>query len=158
MKLFYIHALLLLSITKAKAQENSVTSGGDASGAGGTVTFSIGQVFYGNTVDFDGNSINEGVQQPYVVEVVTSIQTENIEIELFPNPTTDLAYLKFKSGRTISDLTYSLTDIHSRIISNKTTLSENNEIDLSALANGVYLLNVRDEKQTIKSFRIIKNK
>ena len=92
MKLFYIHALLLLFITAAKAQDNSVTSGGDASGADGSVAFSIGQVFYGYAVDFDGNSINEGVQQPYIVDVVTSILTENVEIELFPNPTTDLAF------------------------------------------------------------------
>ena len=47
------------------AQQNSVSAGGDVSGSGGTVSFSVGQIDY-LSITGAGGSVAQGVQQPYM--------------------------------------------------------------------------------------------
>jgi len=52
--------------TKAMAQKNTVAAGGDATGVGGTVSYSIGQINY-TTVTSAGGSVSQGLQQVYLL-------------------------------------------------------------------------------------------
>ena len=62
----YFSALifLLLSITKVKAQSSPVSSGGEASGSGGSASYSLGEVFFSSYAT-SGGYVIEGVQQAY---------------------------------------------------------------------------------------------
>lgn len=57
-------AFFLLSLTGLQSQEAILTSGGNASGSGGTVSYSIGQTFYTTYMGANG-SVSHGVQHPF---------------------------------------------------------------------------------------------
>ena len=73
----------------AQAQESSNSSGGDATGSGGTVAYSVGQVLYTTNTGSNG-SVAQGVQHAYEIFTVGIKETElNISLTAFPNPTTE---------------------------------------------------------------------
>jgi hypothetical protein len=76
----------------AQAQENANTSGGVATGSGGTVAYSIGQVAYTTNTGSNG-SVDQGVQHAYEIFTVGIKETElNISLTAFPNPTKWMVY------------------------------------------------------------------
>ena len=91
-------ALLLFGFSLAglNAQEAFPVAGGDAVGSGGSVSYTIGQVFYNTQIGTNG-SIVQGVQQPYEISVVSGVKEAegiNLEITAYPNPTSDFLRLK----------------------------------------------------------------
>lgn len=78
--------LLMLGMT-VQAQQATTAAGGDASGSGGTVAFSVGQVVYTANTGTSG-TISQGVQQAYTMSIVAIHETDvNISLSVFPNPT-----------------------------------------------------------------------
>ena len=78
-----------LCFTLAYGQSTLPSSGGNASGGEGSVTYTIGQVVYNTFLAADG-CVAQGVQQPYENSVVTAIEHKKnlvAEYEVFPNPT-----------------------------------------------------------------------
>jgi hypothetical protein len=135
-------------------QENTVTSGGSVSNATGSVSYTIGQVFY-SSAEGENGSVNQGVQQPYTAEIITGIELREVTLQLFPNPTNELAILKLEP-EFIGLLTYSLFDESGRLIHSSSMNNLENPIQLNGNSSGIYFLNVQNATQTIKSFRIIK--
>ena len=74
-KKFTLSAVLLLGLglTGLQAQTSVNATGGDASGSGGSVSYSVGQVVYTTNTGTSG-SVAQGVQQPYEISVVTAIE------------------------------------------------------------------------------------
>ncbi|MCP4553263.1 MAG: T9SS C-terminal target domain-containing protein, partial [Bacteroidetes bacterium] len=63
-KQILITCILLLGVVFAHGQTTANTSGGEASGSGGAVSYSVGQVVC-QTYSGTNGSVAEGVQQPY---------------------------------------------------------------------------------------------
>jgi hypothetical protein len=143
--------------TTMQAQNSILSSGGNISGGGGTVSYSIGQVFYTNNTGSNG-SVAHGVQQPFEISVVTSIEEAkgiSLEIVLYPNPATDFIVLKIENYE-IENLSYQLFDINGiLLLSNKVESNETN-IAMSNRMSATYFLNVTDNKKIIRTFKIIK--
>jgi hypothetical protein len=135
-------------------QENTIVSGGSVSNATGSISYTIGQVFY-SSAEGENGSINQGVQQPYTAEIVTGIELKEITLQLFPNPTNELAVLKVEP-EFIGLLIFSLFDEAGRLILTSALNNLENPIQLGGNSIGIYFLNVQDSNQIIKSFRIIK--
>lgn len=152
--------LLIASIsfvTAGYSQESVVVSGGNATGAGGTSSYSVGQVAYTNLPGSQG-SVSQGVQQPY--EIATLGNDEFSEIKLlmnaYPNPATDILNLVVSNDKW-NNLSYNLLDINGRIISqNLKVTSSETKIGMEKLNQGIYLLSVNENSKTIKTFKIIK--
>ena len=107
-----IMLLLVLILTGLKAQEAIPSSGGNASGSGGSVNYSFGQIVYTTNTGING-SVAQGVQQPYEISVVTGVEEANginLIWTAYPNPATDHLQLKVESNFnfSLSTLTYSL--------------------------------------------------
>ena len=68
-------AILVFSIvnTGLLAQEVIPTSGGTASGSGGSASYTIGQMIYTTNNGVNG-SVSQGIQQPYEISVVSGIE------------------------------------------------------------------------------------
>lgn len=64
--------ILAMALTELKAQEAIPASGGNATGSGGSVSYSVGQVEYSSNTG-SGGSVAAGVQQPYEISVVTGL-------------------------------------------------------------------------------------
>lgn len=137
-------------------QQSINSAGGEAISSSGNISYSVGQTFYLQS-DNNSGSITEGVQQTYRIEEIqqsSTIETANINIEVFPNPTTDYITLQNKSN--LSDLSYLLLDTKGVKISNGNIKRIRTEVDLSSCVQSVYLLLISDYERTIKTFRIIK--
>ena len=62
---FILTFITIISIT-ANAQQNTASAGGNYTGSGGSISFSIGQANYTYHSNAFG-SVNQGVQQPYEI-------------------------------------------------------------------------------------------
>jgi hypothetical protein len=148
-------AFLLLGLGALHAQESPIAAGGEATGAGGTTSYSVGQVAYTNNTGTNG-SVAQGVQQPYEVSVTAGIKETNINLELsiYPNPTTNYLTLKTEDN---SNLSYQLMNMQGKVIENKKVTADQTIIAMETLAKATYFLKVTKNDQLIKTFKIIKN-
>ena len=90
--------LLGLGLTGLQAQTSVNATGGNASGSGGSASYSVGQVVFTTNTGTSG-SVVQGIQQPYEISVVTGIEQAkgiNLELSVYPNPTTDYLTLEVK--------------------------------------------------------------
>lgn len=150
-------AFLLLGLGGLHAQENTVVTGGEAAGAGGTVSYSVGQVVYTTNTGSNG-SVEQGVQQPYEISTITGINETSIQLELsvYPNPTTNFLKLKFDSEK-IENLSYQLYDLQGRVIENKKINDNSTTIKMEGLPKATYFLKVTNNQNIVKTFKVIKN-
>jgi hypothetical protein len=151
--------LFLLSVSfNLYAQNNTVSSGGQASGSGGTVSYSVGQIAYSSLTGTNGSLI-QGVQQPYEISIVTSLEDLAIDLkaQVYPNPTTDQLILSIGSNE-FKNLRYVLVDLQGKVLKNDRIINLNSTLDMSKLSNGTYFLRVLSNNNQIKTFQIIKNK
>jgi hypothetical protein len=151
--LFSIVALLASNVF-VFGQSNTVSSGGNASSSSGSVSYSIGQVVY-TSAEGDNGSINQGVQQPYSVDVVTGIEHPEIDLSVFPNPTQGQISLNIALDRT-ELFSCSLFDAAGRLVFAQDKLYPSTTISLETFAVGTYTLSVSKEKEVVKSFRVVR--
>mgnify|MGYP000953584297 FL=1 len=141
----------------AQAQESANASGGDATGSGGTVAYSVGQVVYTTNTNATG-TVSQGVQQAYEIFTVGIKETElNISLSVFPNPTADNLTLQI-SDYNNEILRYQLIDMQGKIIDARQISAQQTQIDMNSLPSATYFINVvNQENKIVKSFKIIKN-
>lgn len=151
-----ILAISIVTTTNSFCQSNTVSAGGNATGASGNVSYTIGQIDYSSQTGTGGN-INQGVQQPYEIYGISSLNElgENIHLTIGPNPTLDKLFLT--TELTNEELFFYLTDVNGKIIIESTKLQNKIELDLSIFPVGMYHLVVTNSALEIKSFKIIKN-
>jgi hypothetical protein len=105
-----ILTLGLIGFGYVHAQESANTSGGNATGNGGTVAYSVGQVFFTTNTESNGN-VAQGVQQIFEIYSIGIVDTTmNISITAFPNPTSDNLTLQISKFNT-EKLFYQLFDL-----------------------------------------------
>ncbi len=150
--------LLIIGLTGLQAQETIPATGGDASGSGGSASYTIGQIGFQTHTGTNG-SVAEGVQQPYEISVITGLeeaQNINLSVSAYPNPTTDHLTLTVE-GYEISDLRFQLYDIQGKLLQNEKITDSKMSINMNKFAPAVYFIKVSDNKKQIKKFKIIKN-
>ena len=146
---------LLLGLGGLYAQESPTTAGGEATGTGGTASYSVGQVVYTTATGTNG-SLAQGVQQPYEISTTVGIKETAITLELsvYPNPTSDYLTLKVEDN---TELNYQLYDLQGKVIENKKVSSTTTSINVENLSKAIYFLNVTKNNRIVKTFKIIKN-
>lgn len=156
-KLMISAVFLLLGIGGLHAQEAVLAAGGDASGGGGTISYSVGQVVYTTNTGANG-SVAPGVQQPYEITIITGIELPEINLELsaYPNPTTDFLNLKI-SNYEHEKLSYQLYDMQGKLLEDKDIVESGTTIKMQSLPTSTYFLQVTDMQKLVKTFKIIKN-
>ena len=158
MKKLFLTALLLFgfAIVTAQAQQATTATGGIASGSGGIVTYSVGQVVYTTNTGSNG-SVAQGVQQPYEISVVLGVENPKIRltIQAYPNPTVDNLTLNVGNNE-LSNLNFQLIDLNGRLIENRIISNAIETIGMENLAAAVYFLKVTRSNKEIKTFKIIK--
>ena len=148
---------LLLGLGGIHAQENAVATGGEATGTGGSSSYTVGQVVYTTNTGTNG-SVAQGLQQPYEISTTVGINETTIQLELsvYPNPTTNYLQLKVESEK-LENLNFQLIDLQGKVIENKKVTATTSTINLESLRKATYFLTVTDNNQLIKTFKIIKN-
>ena len=153
-----LSALLLLGIgfNQGYAQQATTASGGDASGSGGSVAYSVGQIVYTTHTGSNG-SVAQGVQQPYEISITLGLAEAGILLNLFayPNPTTN--YLTLQIDNYDNGLSYQLFDISGKLLETNGIVANSTTIKMEQLATATYFLKVIQNNKEIKTFKIIKN-
>jgi len=140
-----------------QAQNTIPATGGNASGSGGTVSYTIGQITY-QTLTGTTGTVAEGVQQPFEISVVTAIEnTEGIKLEyrVYPNPTSGLVKLIITPFEK-DNYRYRLFNINGILLQDQMLEGEETDISLQAYSYSMYFLKVIRNNQEIKVFKIIK--
>ena len=156
-RLMLLLATGLLWAGLSQAQESVNASGGDATGSGGTVAYSVGQVVYTTNTSASG-IVSQGVQQAYEIIAVGINETKlNISLSVFPNPTADNLTLQV-SNFELSTLNFQLYDMQGKLLRNGQLTAKQTQINTASLPPATYFLNVvNQENKQVQSFKIIKN-
>ena len=157
-KLLIIIAAFSFNIVALQAQETVTTSGGNAGGGGGSVSYTIGQVAFSTLSGTNGSAV-QGVQQPYEISVVTSVEDPEItgiDCIVYPNPATNTIKLSIASPD-LNNMRYRLYDIKGVLIQEMKVENEETDIPLVKLAPSTYILRVIRNMKELKTFKIIKN-
>lgn len=157
--------LLGLGLTGLQAQESVNTTGGNASGSGGSASYSVGQVVYTTNTGTNG-SVAQGVQQPFEISVVTGIEENkgiSLLISAYPNPTTDYLTLEIKDfdlsklrQDQYSVLSFQLYDMQGKLLQNEEIIDSETSIYMSNFVPATYFLKVTEGNKEMKTFKIIK--
>jgi len=156
-KRFKLSILLVISLglTKLNAQEAVTASGGNASGSGGSISYTVGQVVYTSSNSSSG-SISQGVQQPYEISVISGIDNlQGITLIAYPNPTTNNLTLNIENKEE-KQFVASLFDINEKLLSKQVITNNETTIPMEQFSVSTYFLKVFDGKKEIKTFKIIK--
>jgi opacity protein-like surface antigen len=159
--------------------ENVNSSGGNASGSEGTVSYSIGQAFYATKTGSNG-SVAEGVQQAFEISEINTFSEQwlnELSVSVYPNPANEFLILKigFSPSIVYGKFSYYLFDLNGKLLENKMISGFETELDMRKYKSGIYFIRVTnsntdrhinllktsypDEVQNSlsKTFKIIKN-
>jgi hypothetical protein len=149
--------LLVLFTLAIKAQEAVPASGGTASGNGGSVSYTVGQVAY-ITISNGGGSVSQGVQQSFEIKVISGVEEKRIDLQcsVYPNPANDYLRLKVENYN-IESLRYQLFDIDGKLMLDNKIEGKETIILMEGMVPAAYFLKVTDNNKEVKTFKIIKN-
>ena len=149
-------SLFLLGIGYTiQAQQAIITTGGNATGSGGSASFSSGQVNYTSVAGTTG-AVSQGVQQAY--EIFTLGLNEaaiTILLSAYPNPTTDNLTLQIKDFSN-KKLNYELYNMQGTLLETKKINDSQTQIDMTRWSAATYLIKIFSDKKQVQSFKIIK--
>lgn len=155
-KKFSFCFLCFFALQFIQSQATIVSGGGEAI-TSGTVSFTVGQLFYATNTSAS-HSVSQGIQQS--IELFTLSNTDfNSQIlvaKAYPNPTKKNAVLSIQNID-LENVTYYLFDIKGRQLLQRQIIDRNTNIRLKNFASGVYLLKVLKNNTLLKVFKIIKN-
>jgi hypothetical protein len=150
--------LIWYGLTGLQAQTTVSAAGGKVLGIGGSVSYSVGQVFYTTNQGTNG-SLAQGVQQAFEITNLTGIESSRyitLQYSAFPNPTTGFLKLKVQDFNT-ENLIYQLFDISGKLLEYNKVKDNETIIDMSQLVPSTYFLKIIQNTKDVKSFKIIKN-
>ena len=148
--------LVIIGLTGLQAQQAVTSAGGDATGSGGTASYSVGQIAYTSISNANG-SVNQGMQQPY--EFFTNGIDENkfisLKMTVYPNPTKASVFLRI-DNQELQNYSFQLYDMSGNLISSQKISYTETSIPMENLSAATYFLKVTDNNNVLKTFKIIK--
>jgi len=153
-KLQLITFSLFVASCSLCAQSGTEASGGNATGSGGSVSYSVGQVDYINSSAASGSE-NQGIQQPYEIFTMgVEDQQQNTAISVYPNPTTHMVYIQFTELP--NDCFYQLYNSLGQQVATSIIVENPTGIYMETFTAGTYHLNLIKNQTTLQTFTIIK--
>ncbi len=135
------------------AQSSTVCSGGEGSGPGGSVSFSIGQLVVESTIDSEG-SISPGVQQTYEsASVYVNESLFDNTLVLYPNPTTQFIQMDF--GKIFNGQVM-VFDAAGNVILNQNVNTMECRIAAAGWSSGLYMVHVVKDNESVAVHSVLK--
>lgn len=146
--------LLTSGIGYARAQDAVPAAGGNGTGAGGTMSYTVGQVVYTAHAGMNG-SVSQGVQHTY--DIVSGIGEEASVtlVAAYPNPVSDALTLTIEE----SDLTgfsYELYNSQGQMLSSNVIVANQTSLLMGEMSTSTYFLKVKKGDEHVRSFTIVK--
>ena len=156
MKKLNLTLIFLCVLQLSYAQETIPSTGGNATGTGGTSSYTVGQLVYTTNASTSG-SVSQGVQQAFEFQTLGNpgLLAAQLTAVTYPNPTTDFIVLKI-TDTALENLQYTLFDLNGKIIASKPIRTSSTEIAMKNLSVGMYLLKLTKKNKPLKTFKVIK--
>lgn len=140
-----------------QAQSSVNSAGSSASGSGGSVSYSVGQVFI-QTITSPAGSISEGVQHPFEFQAtaIENIQDLQQAFIMYPNPVKQRVYLKRRTGIG-SPASYRLLNLNGKVLETGVITPDILSVDMQSYAASVYFLEITQQNKKTQTFKIIKH-
>ena len=156
---FIVLFLSVCGVTALTAQvlhAGIAATGGNATGTGGSASYSVGQLVY-TTASGTTGSAAQGVQQPYEINVVSGIAgIYNIELfTAYPNPASTHLILKIENNE-LKNFSYRLFDLKGSMLRTESIKATETIINMASLKPAAYFLRVYVEKEEVTTFKIVK--
>lgn len=148
--------ILLSSFTLIiHSQENFTSAGTNILNSEGSISFSIGQIFYETNTDTSSFEI-QGLQQPLEFNILQINEINDFNATVYPNPTTDILYISSIDNEN-KLVKYTLSTIEGKVLEEKTIENEHLiQIDLKNYNLPLVLLRIENKDLSTNSFIIIK--
>ena len=139
------------------AQSGITAAGGDATGEGGTLSYSLGQVAY-TTIQANNGLISQGVQQSFEIIPLFTVQSDDdLFATLYPNPSAN--HVTVAWNRPIQEqMAVKVISATGQEMYQSTLTNQFSQLPLDALAAGVYFIYVRQDESLIQLFKFIKQR
>ena len=149
-------ASVLLATQFVYSQEAIAAFGSEATGSGGSGSYTVGQVFYTTQTSATGSE-SQGVQHPFEFQTLSNPEliTVNLTAVTYPNPTKDFIILKITDSA-LHNLRYTLFDANGKAIASGSITEASKKVQMKYLAIGAYILKVSQQHQSLKTFKILK--
>ena len=150
--------LLIFTLLTAQisfGQSNTVAGGGDLSGVGGSISYTVGQIDY-QAISSATGILTQGVQQPYEIlsidinTLLTFHKTFNAI--LYPNPSIGVVKIKI-TEESWDNLSYELYNLQGKLIQTAELSAAITSIDISTIEDGSYYLRIQNSGQILKNFK-----
>jgi hypothetical protein len=150
-------AFVLLTAGGLRAQQTLSAAGAEASGTGGSASYTVGQVAYIYQGTSEG-SVHAGVQQAYEIFTlgVAEIPGISLSCAVYPNPTVSFLTLTVKDI-SLSGLAYTLYDLAGQLIATAPVTDQLTTIGMETLPIATYILKVSAQGRELQAFQIIKH-
>lgn len=155
-KVILIVFIFSLSLA-SEAQTAVISSGSNAAGSRGSVSYTIGQLTDRTIIGPEG-SLTQGIQQPYEITIATAIENEHLvilEYRIYPNPTAGKITLVIRPEEE-DDYSFRLYNITGVMLLERKVESAETEIQMDSLSPDVYFLIVFRNNAEVKVFKVIK--
>ena len=164
-QVFSIILFTAFNYCNLKAQEGTNTAGGEAIGFEGSASFSIGQVDYlvteeasstnGRYIGLGTHSASQGIQQAYNGKQTSgNVFISDESISVYPNPASSYLIITTKNIEE-SDLNYNFCDAFGRVIMQNSLNEKETKLVLTEYKEGFYTLNILQNNNKVKTFKII---
>ncbi|PQJ79567.1 T9SS type A sorting domain-containing protein [Polaribacter porphyrae] len=155
MKKQLVFIFFLISALGTFSQKATLSSGEEATG-NGSVSYSVGQVFYTTNSSSNGSSL-EGIQQSVELFVLSNSDFKDLVLKavVYPNPIQNSINLILENT-SLKQLKYHLYDIKGIAIKKGSINLKKTTIDISKYSTGIYLLKVIGKDKPLKTFKILK--
>lgn len=145
---------LICTAITGSGQQAVVPAGQEASGPGGTSSWTVGQIDYEATQS-TGGSVQRGVQQPYEWLVMSVEQASKPSVSAWPNPTND--HVRLEWTEPLADgARYQLCSNAGALISEGSIRGTRLDIHLGQLASGGYVVRIFERGRIINTMTIQK--
>ena len=149
-------AVLGLASSVLTAQEAFVSSANEALGAGGSLSYSVGQLIISSQTTAN-TTIDVGIQLPLQIVTLSNPEVTSVQLtaKAYPNPSTDFVFLSLTEA-SYEEMEYALYSMNGSLVCQSNVTASETSIDLRTLAVGTYVLRVTQHQNEIKTFKIIK--
>jgi hypothetical protein len=139
----------VLTLSSYAQTENVISTGGNTvENSQGSLTWTIGESVV-NTIESPDAHATQGFNQGWLNFLNIERYSENINITVFPNPTTH--YINIESDKPSDLIIY---DVSSKIVRNL-SIEKEDKVDLNNLAPGIYFMDFTRKTNKIKTIKII---
>jgi len=148
-------ALLIFLAGQSQEISRSVkgTSGGSYASGGNSMDFVIGEPVTANYANAS-YILTQGFIQGNMI--ITSVEPEaNVDIQVWPNPVGSSLHVQYDASR-LQTPVLTVYNSNGRVLEKKQAMSDQLTMDFSAYQSGVYVLEITDGSERVKTIQLIK--